>query len=202
MMKAPKLKYSIFQFITPFKPTMWVSIFVVFIVVSILLTVMDIMDWKDANFPVRDSFYYVAGVLLSGTTDTNPASFPSRMLVGCFIFFAIVTFQSYTANMAAFLTTRDEFQGYPRNLYDVATRTPLSIVVVNGSEVASMLSKAKKDPYNQIWDRAIQMQSYDEALKRVRSGSTVLVSDTSFTEYYTANDCSLMDKEQDADMIR
>lgn len=202
MMKAPKLEYSIFQFVTPFQPSMWLSIFVVFIVVSILLTVMDILDWTDENFPVRDSFYYVAGVLLSGTTDTNPASFPSRMLVGCFIFFAIVTFQSYTANMAAFLTTRDEFQGIPKTLYDVATRTSKTVIAINNSEIVSILKKAKKDPYNQIYTRLELVSDPETAVRLSGDNNHVLISDTSFTEYFTAQNCSLMDKEQDADTIR
>lgn len=198
LMKKPKLNLTIFQFVTPFKTSMWISIFVVFIIVSILLTIMDILDWTDENFPVRDSFYYVAGVLLSGTTDTNPSSFPSRMLVGCFIFFAIVTFQSYTANMAAFLTTRDEFQGIPRTLYDVATRTAKDIYAINNSEILTILEKAKKDPYNQISTRVQRVSNHSEARRLVLEKDAVLISDTSFTEYVTAddpgNECLFMDR--------
>lgn len=229
MAKKPSIEYDTWQFLSPFSWKMWVGIGVVLIVVSIVVTFLDLLDKTThdfKNFPVRDSFYYTASILFFGSTDQRPNSAPMRLLIGFFVFFAIVVSQSYVANMAAFLTTRRSDESLPRSIDALSRQSAVPFGLMARGEAMAMLARATKGPYlylrnkfevegishpkappegdtkNPGKSKARRFFSYDEAIATVKNGSFILISESPITRYFVHKDCELVVVDQDTDSIR
>ena len=57
-------------------------------------------------FTLFNSFWFTIGSLMQQGIDFNPKSCSARIVVGAWWFFALIMISSYTANLAAFLTTK------------------------------------------------------------------------------------------------
>ncbi|KAJ8298394.1 hypothetical protein KUTeg_024925 [Tegillarca granosa] len=110
LMKVPRSERSYFEFLNPLHPIVWFCTFGAFVVVSIILYMLEKVGRsynKDySNISFRESFWFVFGSLLQGSTDTSPSTLPGRILTSAWWFFALILISSYTANLAAFLTVK------------------------------------------------------------------------------------------------
>lgn len=227
MAKKPKIAYDTWQFLSPFSWKMWVGIGVVLVVISIVVTFLDLLDKTThdfKNFPVRDSFYYTASILFFGSTDQRPNSAPMRLLVGFFVFFSIVVSQSYVANMAAFLTTRRSDESLPRTIDALSRQSVVPFGLMAQGEAMAMLTRATKGPYLYLRNKfevegmthptappetndpgkakARRFYSYDEAIAAVKNGSFIFISESPITRYFVHKDCELVVVDQDTDAVR
>jgi hypothetical protein len=226
MAKRPKIAYDTWQFLSPFSWNMWLGIGIVLIIVSIVVTFLDLLDKTThdfKNFPVRDSFYYTASILFFGSTDQRPNSAPMRLLIGVFVFFAIVVSQSYVANMAAFLTTRRNDESLPRTIDALSRQSAVPFGLMARGEAMAMLARATKGPYLYLRNKfevegmthptaaptskielgqARRFFSYKEAIEVVKNGSFIFISESPITRYFVHKDCDLVVVDQDTDAIR
>ncbi|XP_064632989.1 glutamate receptor ionotropic, kainate 3-like isoform X2 [Lineus longissimus] len=205
LMKRPSLQTSPWQFVQPFSWSLWLTVAGIYIVVSFMLYLVTYLDKQQPKFNLLESFYYLAGLLFGGATDAYPTSTPSRIITGVFIFFSIVVFQSYTANMTAFLTMR-RTGDIVADLVALSKQSTYEYGVVNGSEAHNILSSSTEETQKRIWmyiDRKKTnriLQSYGEAIDKIGAGKFILLSETVLTRYYQSKNCSLMSVDQQSTM--
>ncbi|XP_064639597.1 glutamate receptor ionotropic, kainate glr-3-like [Lineus longissimus] len=225
--KKPKIAYDTWQFLSPFTWKMWLALGVALVVISIVVTFLDLLDKSThdlKDFPVRDSFYYTASILFFGSTDQNPNSAPMRLFIGFVAFFAIVVSQSYVANMAAFLTTRRDDESLPMTIDALSRQNAVPFGLMATGEAMQLLARARKGPYLFLWNKlasttnavhrtaAQQMDhkqplariffDYDEAIETVKNGSFIFISESPITKYFVHRSCDLVVRDQDPDAVR
>eukprot|EP00931_Biecheleriopsis_adriatica_P012609 TRINITY_DN113808_c0_g1_i1.p1 TRINITY_DN113808_c0_g1~~TRINITY_DN113808_c0_g1_i1.p1 ORF type:complete len:540 (+),score=67.43 TRINITY_DN113808_c0_g1_i1:22-1641(+) len=112
--KRPK---GAFRFMAPFCPELWIAFFVMFVVSSTLLVVINTIAPNEdlAELEVRErisvnlvtlSCYHIGAFLFSGE-EYEWTTWPSRMLRLGMLVILLVSTASYTANLAAFFTAPD-----------------------------------------------------------------------------------------------
>ncbi|CAG5120361.1 unnamed protein product, partial [Candidula unifasciata] len=104
LVKKPEESFTIFQFMMPFSLELWMAIVGATATVSLVFFAMDYGS-EDRRFTVR-----VMGTLLKRGSDFAPVPVSQRILTAGFLFFVLITVSTYTANMAAFLTTKVTYQ--------------------------------------------------------------------------------------------
>jgi len=115
----------LFSFLNPLAVEIWLAIIVSYILVSLTLYIVARFsphEWTHTGatikytagsavgvvrnqFTVSNSFWYPVGTLMQQGSDLNPRTVSTRIVGGSWWFFSLIIISSYTANLAAFLTT-------------------------------------------------------------------------------------------------
>ncbi|NWT28403.1 GRIK3 protein, partial [Cardinalis cardinalis] len=110
---------SVFSFLNPLSPDIWMYILLAYLGVSCVLfgflkskfvlvatshpcnPASDIME---NNFTLLNSFWFGMGALMQQGSELMPKALSARIIGGIWWFFTLIIISSYTANLAAFLT--------------------------------------------------------------------------------------------------
>uniref|UniRef100_A0A8D2MYI3 Glutamate receptor n=1 Tax=Zonotrichia albicollis TaxID=44394 RepID=A0A8D2MYI3_ZONAL len=110
---------SVFSFLNPLSPDIWMYILLAYLGVSCVLFVIarfSPYEWYDAhpcnpgsdivenNFTLLNSFWFGMGALMQQGSELMPKALSTRIIGGIWWFFTLIIISSYTANLAAFLT--------------------------------------------------------------------------------------------------
>ncbi|XP_061316791.1 glutamate receptor ionotropic, kainate 3-like [Pezoporus flaviventris] len=110
---------SVFSFLNPLSPDIWMCILLAYLGVSCVLFVIarfSPYEWYDAhpcnpgsdivenNFTLLNSFWFGMGALMQQGSELMPKALSTRIIGGIWWFFTLIIISSYTANLAAFLT--------------------------------------------------------------------------------------------------
>ncbi|XP_074644446.1 glutamate receptor ionotropic, delta-2-like [Tubulanus polymorphus] len=207
LMKAPQVERTIWQFLKPFDTYLWLLILGVLFVMSFLLTLLTWIDYTTETINLSDSFYHIAAILTQGSSETNPTSIPSRIMIAFVMFFAIVFNASYTANMTAFLTLRNEDASI-KTLDVLSTQGKVKYGVVDGSEAMNLLKKMTTNPALLLWSTITRekdvriLPSYEAAVEKIKVGDFILISESVISSYYVNIDCELVAVSQPSFTIR
>jgi len=84
LMKVPRSERSYFEFLNPLHPLMWFCTFGAFVVVSLILYMLEKIGASHSKdlptISFKESFWFVFGSLLQGSTDASPSTLPGRIL--------------------------------------------------------------------------------------------------------------------------
>ncbi|KAL0117231.1 hypothetical protein PUN28_010224 [Cardiocondyla obscurior] len=118
--KPSKEAPSLFSFLLPFSNEVWFYLIGAYVVVSLLLFINGRLcpaEWNNPypcieetetlqnQFSMKNSFWFAIGSIMQQGSEIAPIGISTRMIASCWWFFCLIMVSSYTANLAAFLTT-------------------------------------------------------------------------------------------------
>ncbi len=149
LIAKPQEEYNIFQFLKPFSVYLWLAIIGASIFVSFILYTLDFNP--DRKFTPKETLWYAIGTLLKRGTDFSPKPISQRILSAGFTFFVLITVSTYTANMAAFLTTKS-LEKTVKTFEDLS-ESDLSVCTVDNSATMKFLERGQNLMFERIWEK-------------------------------------------------
>ncbi|KRT82024.1 hypothetical protein AMK59_6319, partial [Oryctes borbonicus] len=163
--KAPP---DFFSFAAPYAVEVWIWIGGAYFVTSISLFVMGRLcpsEWTNPypcienpeylinQFSLRNSFWFMLGSILQQGSEIAPIAYATRMTAGAWWFFTLIIVSTYTANLAAFLTT--ETPDIPFNdVYELVAKAP-KLGIEYGAKAKGATSAffkgSKQDDFQRIY---------------------------------------------------
>ncbi|XP_050407966.1 glutamate receptor ionotropic, kainate 4 [Patella vulgata] len=193
LISRPDDHYTIFQFLKPFSLELWMTILGSFVVVSM---VYFLLDYKrpSTKFTARETLWFSMGTLLKRGTDFSPEPISQRILTSGFSFFVLITVATYTANMAAFLTTKD-FGKTVDSFESLADNDDISCGTVKNSATKHFLQMGTKPVFKRLWNKMIYsdglVANSSEGEKKVASGNYAFVFDHLINSYAEGEYCNM-----------
>lgn len=189
LIAKPEEMFSIFQFMQPFSLELWFSIVAAAIIVSGAYYILDYFN-SDRQFTVRSTLWFSVGTIFVRGTDFSPKPLSQRILSTGFMFFSLITVSTYTANMAAFLTTTN-LEESVSSLEDLA-KSNMGCGTVENSATMNFL-KGSKDVYRKLWSKLQAsnglVKNFTEGRKRVEQRNFAFIFDYSINEYSEKKFC-------------
>ena len=122
-----------------------------------------------------------------------------RLVIGMWWFFALMMLNSYTANLAAFLTysRRDNII---ESINDLADQNKIQFGTMKGGSTESFFKESNDSVYRLAWSKMVQAQpsafteSNENGVERVKKnkGGYAFLMETTSLEYNVEQHCDLM----------
>lgn len=202
LMKVPRSETSYFEFLNPLHPTVWFCTLGAFVFVSIVLYILErigAIDRKECpSISFKESFWFVFGSLLQGSTDSSPSTLPGRILTSSWWFFALILISSYTANLAAFLTVK-KINTPIKTVTDLASQTKIKYGTVQSSGIMSFFKNTDIEHFSKMWAQMSEIEpssmvkSTEEGFKKVKEELYAFFWDTTVNKYKTIENCDFME---------
>ncbi|KAL5007885.1 hypothetical protein ScPMuIL_016691 [Solemya velum] len=190
LISKPEEMFSIFQFMQPFSLELWFSIVGAAIIVSGAYYILDYFN-NERQFTVRSTLWFSVGTIFVRGTDFSPKPLSQRILSTGFMFFSLITVSTYTANMAAFLTTTN-LEESVASIEDLA-KSNMGCGTVKNSATMNFLQVGNKEIYRKLWRKLQQsnglVKNFTEGRKRVEAGNFAFIFDYSINEYSEKKFC-------------
>ncbi|KAK3100557.1 hypothetical protein FSP39_021745 [Pinctada imbricata] len=202
LMRLPETESTFFEFLNPLHHTVWFCTFGAFVVVSIILYGFEKFgvghnkDYPSITF--RESFWFVFGSLLQGSTESSPNTLPGRILTSAWWFFALILISSYTANLAAFLTVK-KINTPIKSVTDLASQTKIKYGTVKSSGIMAFFEQTNIDHFSKMWAHMSEIEpssmvdSTEEGFRKVKTEDYAFFWDTTVNTYKTIEDCDFME---------
>lgn len=190
LISKPKIMDSIFQFMEPFSLNLWMAIVGASVGVSILYFVLDYPS-EERKFSARETWWFSVGTLLMRGTDFAPRPSSQRILTAGFLFFVLITVSSYTANMAAFLTTNN-LEKQIQTLEELVERSDFQCGTVKDSATMNFFKTSSKPIYRKVWSKMSEgglVSGSKEGRERVRAGGYAFIFDYMINSYSELTSC-------------
>ncbi|KYB25025.1 hypothetical protein TcasGA2_TC031399 [Tribolium castaneum] len=212
--KPKKALPSFFSFADPFSLTVWKLLAAAFFGASIALFILGRIspsEWQNPYPCVEDEFlvnqlslrncvWFMVGSLMQQGSEIAPIAFSTRMVAGMWWFFTLIMVSSYTANLAAFLTTespdlpfKDVFE-----LVQVAEKKGIKFgAKINGSTEKFFLDSKHVDEYQQIYkymknhEDEVMVNDNKDGVHKAEHEDYAFFMETTSIEYETQRRCGL-----------
>lgn len=202
LMKKPKEKSSIFQFLWPLSPFVWILIISSLTIVGIQLFVMDRIspnsqDTELGRFNLSESLWFMYGSLVGAGTEMVPRTISGRLLTGSWWFFALILVSSYTANLAAFLTVT-KIETPIKSIADLAAQTTIKYGTVKNTYASSMFRNSKLELFQKMWtfmnniNSDAMVDNTSVGLEKVKAGDYAFIWDAPINKYLSFSHCDTM----------
>ncbi|CAL8315432.1 unnamed protein product [Boreogadus saida] len=186
---------GVFSFLNPLSPDIWMYILLACLGVSCVLFVIarfSPYEWYNPhpcnpdsdvvenNFTLLNSFWFGVGALMQQGSELMPKALSTRIVGGIWWFFTLIIISSYTANLAAFLTTKI--------LYGV---------VEDGATMTFFTERTKISTYDKMWEfmnsrrHSVLVKSVDEGIQRVLTSDYAFLMESTTIEFVTQRNCNL-----------
>lgn len=202
LMKIPQSERSYFEFLNPLEPIVWFCTFGAFVVVSLILYMLEKIGASHSkdipSISFKESFWFVFGSLLQGSTDASPSTLPGRILTSAWWFFALILISSYTANLAAFLTVK-KINTPIKSVTDLASQTSVKYGTVENSGIMQFFQNTKIEHFSKMWAQMSEVEpnwmvkNTSVGFEKVKSGNYAFFWDTTVNKYMTIEDCEFME---------
>ncbi|XP_037911319.1 glutamate receptor ionotropic, kainate 2-like isoform X2 [Hermetia illucens] len=149
--KPVKKPPNLFSFMLPFSFDVWVNTVAIYLVISLLLFAIARIsndEWESPHpcnpdpeeveniWNVSNSSWLTMGSIMGQGCDLLPKGGTMRLITGMWWFFALMLLNSYTANLAAFLTM-SRMDVAIRNVEDLSKQAKIKYGVVQGGSTMS-----------------------------------------------------------------
>jgi hypothetical protein len=202
LMKKPKEKSSIFQFLWPLSPMVWILITSSLAIVGFLLFVMDRIspnskEYQLGRFDLSESLWFIYGSLVGAGTEMVPRTLSGRLLTGSWWFFALILVSSYTANLAAFLTVT-KIETPIKSVADLAAQTKIKYGTVKNTYSSSMFRNSKLEIFQKMWafmsniNTDSMVDNTSVGLEKVKAGDYAFIWDAPINKYIALRECDVM----------
>ena len=202
LMKVPRSTTSYFEFLNPLHPEVWFCTLGAFVFVSIVLYILErvgnVNKKECPSITFKESFWFVFGSLLQGSTDASPSTLPGRILTSSWWFFALILISSYTANLAAFLTVK-KINTPIKSVTDLASQTRIKYGTVKSSGIMSFFKNTDIEHFSKMWAQMSEIEpssmvaDTEEGFRKVKEGNYAFFWDTTVNKYKTIEDCDFME---------
>ncbi|CAH1778409.1 unnamed protein product [Owenia fusiformis] len=165
MIKKPdKAVPSVFSFLRPLSYEIWMCIIFAFVGVSVVLFLVSRFspyEWHvedtDEGFEVTNDFsicnslWFSLGSFMQQGGDVNPRSMSGRIVGSVWWFFTLIVISSYTANLAAFLTS-ERMNAPIESAEDLAKQSAIKYGSVIGGSTLAFFKTSRMQTYERMWN--------------------------------------------------
>ncbi|XP_001968234.3 glutamate receptor ionotropic, kainate 3 [Drosophila erecta] len=211
--KSPHVEKTLDAYLEPFGGEVWIWILISVFVMTVLKTIVariSKMDWENPHPCNRDpevlenqwhihntGWLTVASIMTAGC-DILPRSPQVRMFEATWWIFAIIIANSYTANLAAFLTS-SKMEGSITNLKDLSAQKKVKFGTIYGGSTYNLLADSNETVYRLAFnlmnndDPSAYTKDNLEGVDRVRKnrGDYMFLMETTTLEYHREQNCDL-----------
>ncbi|CAI5440515.1 unnamed protein product [Caenorhabditis angaria] len=212
LFKKPRMTDSDwFKFMDPLSYEVWLLTFGSYCIVSIALWIISKISPYEQfrldestgqygpvpnQFSLRNSFWFTVCSLMQQGSELCPRAVSTRFLTAIWWFFALILISSYTANLAAVMTTR-RMETPIENADDLAAQTKIKYGTLGRGSTMSFFNESKIETYERMWQLmssqpALFVSSSKEGIARVKSSDYAYLMESSMLEYAVERDCELM----------
>ncbi|XP_058982073.1 glutamate receptor ionotropic, kainate 2 [Musca domestica] len=208
----PEVK-DIFAFLQPFAKEVWMYVILTQLVMTLAFVFMARIshhEWENPNplvedpeelenkWRTRNTAWLMIGSIMQQGCDLLPRGAPMRMLTAMWWFFALMMLSTYTANLAAVLTS-NKIKPSIESLEDLIDQHEIKFGTLEGGSTSLFFSESNETNYQKAWN---QMKSFEpsaftksnkEGVERVRKGEGkyAFLMETTSLSYNTERDCHL-----------
>ncbi|NXN99051.1 GRIK3 protein, partial [Rhinopomastus cyanomelas] len=201
---------SVFSFLNPLSPDIWMYILLAYLGVSCVLFVIarfSPYEWYDAhpcnpgsdvvenNFTLFNSFWFGMGALMQQGSELMPKALSTRIIGGIWWFFTLIIISSYTANLAAFLTV-ERMESPIDSADDLAKQTKIEYGAVKDGATMTFFKKSKISTFEKMWafmssKPTALVKNNEEGIQRTLTADYALLMESTTIEYITQRNCNL-----------
>ncbi|PAA88453.1 hypothetical protein BOX15_Mlig000674g1 [Macrostomum lignano] len=209
IMKKPEQQTDPLQFMLPFSGRVWTCMLLAWLLTSLLMLVcarLSPYEWYSHNdcvpvvenqFGALNSMWFTIGSLMQQGSDLAPRASSTRMVATTWWFFTLLLISSYTANLAAFLTTSR--LGNIDSVEALASQSKVKFGCPVGGAMYNFFKNSKITVYRRMWDSMVSWSAKNESfvgktsegIGRVREGGYAYILESTFNQYYRERDCEL-----------
>ncbi|KAK2496687.1 hypothetical protein MC885_006073, partial [Smutsia gigantea] len=180
--KANGTNPSVFSFLSPLSPDIWMYVLLAYLGVSCVLFVIA-------------SFWFGMGSLMQQGSELMPKALSTRIIGGIWWFFTLIIISSYTANLAAFLTV-ERMESPIDSADDLAKQTKIEYGAVKDGATMTFFKKSKISTFEKMWafmssKPSALVKNNEEGIQRTLTADYALLMESTTIEYVTQRNCNL-----------
>ncbi|KAL1451875.1 hypothetical protein WDU94_006210 [Cyamophila willieti] len=211
--KKPKKKPpELFSFLSPFSVGVWMYVIGAYIGVSMLLFIMARIspyEWNNPypciqepeelenQFSVSNSFWFTIGSLMQQGSEIAPIAVSTRMVAGIWWFFTLIMVSSYTANLAAFLTTQNPDSQFS-DVEGLQAQSAIKYGAKAEGSTQNFFKESKNEVYQRMWNymeanyRDVMPKTNEIGVNRVNNNENyAFLMESTSIEYEVERKCNL-----------
>ncbi|XP_017012808.2 glutamate receptor ionotropic, kainate 2 isoform X1 [Drosophila takahashii] len=211
--KSPPEPKNQFAFLEPFAKEVWIYMIFAQLVMTlafVFIARLSHREWLPPNPAIQDpdeleniwnvnnSTWLMVGSIMQQGCDILPRGPHMRILTGMWWFFALMMLSTYTANLAAFLTS-NKWQSSITSLQDLIDQDEVHYGSMRGGSTSMFFSESNETDYQRAWN---QMKDFNpsaftstnkEGVARVRKegGKYAFLMETTSLTYNVERNCDL-----------
>ncbi|XP_059169171.1 glutamate receptor-like isoform X2 [Physella acuta] len=192
----------VFSFMAPLSQEIWLCTIFAFIGVSVVLFLVSRFsseEWQvdadsklENDFTIGNSLWFSLGAFMQQGCDVLPKSVSGRIVTSVWWFFTLIIISSYTANLAAFLTTM-RMSGSIRSAEDLVKQTEIKYGPYKNGSTYMFFNQTTVSLYQRMWSfmnsqQDVFVNNNEEGIERVRksNGQYVFLIESTLNEYYNS----------------
>ncbi|XP_033250265.1 glutamate receptor ionotropic, kainate 2 isoform X2 [Drosophila miranda] len=201
----------LFSFMNPLAIEIWIYVLIAYFLVSISIYIvgkLSPIEWHCIHpcdldnitignqFTMSDSFWFTIGTLMQQSSDIYPRATSTRIISSIWGFFSLIIVASYTANLAAFLTTERMINPI-ENADDLATQTEISYGTLESGSTMTFFRDSMIETYKKMWrsmdnkKQSAFTTTYEDGIRRVNQGNYAFLMESTMLDYIVQRDCNL-----------
>ncbi|XP_073831694.1 glutamate receptor ionotropic, kainate 2-like [Musca autumnalis] len=200
-------------FLEPFQNEVWMYVMASIFIISFLyfaISRITVGDWENPHpcnknpdvvenrWNISNSIWITIGSIMTAGCDILPTHSRMRIFTTMFWIFAIIINNSYTANMAAFLTN-SKMESSINGITDLAGQNEVKFGTIEGGSTYSLFAESNETIYRLAFNRmqgsepSVYTKDNNEGVERVlkNNGSYMFLMETTSLEYNTERNCKL-----------
>ncbi|XP_065222052.1 glutamate receptor ionotropic, kainate 2-like isoform X2 [Planococcus citri] len=184
---TPAKETSYFSFLDPFDHTVWIYVVTAFLALSIVKYIIarcSPYEWEGEHscdqepeelenaWNLRTTLWFGLGSLLTQGCDILPKGVSARITASAWWFFALIITSTYTANLAAFLTTQ-RMESPIKNVEDLANQDAVKYGCVQKGATFEFFKNTNDSLYQRMWatmesaNPSVFTENNDKGVERV-----------------------------------
>uniref|UniRef100_T1IJ49 Ionotropic glutamate receptor C-terminal domain-containing protein n=1 Tax=Strigamia maritima TaxID=126957 RepID=T1IJ49_STRMM len=211
--KAPSKPPKLFAFLNPFSEDVWIFMATAVLGVSLMLFFLarvspyewinpppydsDFDELVINRFNLMDSLWFVIASLIKLGREDLPKAISTRTVASAWWFFTLIVVATYTATLAAFITS-DRMTQEISTVEQLAGQTKVKYGCVRGGATFNFFYKSKTPVYESMFrlmesaDPSIYVNNNADGIQRVQNGDYAFFMENVFIEYQTERNCKLV----------
>ncbi|XP_017098809.3 glutamate receptor ionotropic, kainate 2 [Drosophila bipectinata] len=211
--KKPPEPKNPFAFLEPFAFEVWIYMIFAQLVITlafVFIARLSYREWLPPNPAIKDpdeleniwnvnnSTWLMVGSIMQQGCDILPRGPHMRILTGMWWFFALMMLSTYTANLAAFLTS-NKWQSSIKSLQDLIEQDEVSFGSMRGGSTSLFFSESNDTDYQRAWNKMKDFEpsaftsTNKEGVTRVEkeAGDYAFLMETTSLTYNVERNCNL-----------
>ncbi|XP_050532516.1 glutamate receptor ionotropic, kainate 2-like isoform X1 [Daktulosphaira vitifoliae] len=212
--KPDKKKPQLFWFLNPLSFNVWIYTATAYLGVSLILFILaritpnewhNPQPWKNGNgeletkLNVANLIWFSCGTMLQQGSDISPQAVSTRLVASMWWFFALIMTSSYTANLAASITS-GRLDTPIKNVDDLSKDPDIEYGCFKDGSTARFFQTSNVSLYQRMWsvmessDPSVFTNGNQEGVDRVLKGKGryAFLMESATIEYQTERHCNLM----------
>ncbi|XP_049313481.1 glutamate receptor ionotropic, kainate 2 [Bactrocera dorsalis] len=204
---------DLFSFLSPFSLDVWLYMATAYLGVSLLIFGLSRMapaDWENPHpckepeevenpWCMSNTTWLAVGSIMGQGCDILPKAASTRLVTGMWWFFALMMLNSYTANLAAFLTM-SRMESSIESAEDLAAQSKIKYGALLGGSTMGFFRDSNFSTYQRMWTAmetarpSVFTKNNDEGVDRVLKGKGLyaFLMESTTLEYIIERNCDLM----------